>query len=166
MSECSFSLPLQGDPQASFAAAKREITRQGGTVAGTAQQGTAALNSPVGTIDVRYAMQGQTLHVDVIDKPWVVSCSKIEAGLKQALASAPPAPTQPSASSKAYQVVNGPEQVVAASVTRRGKVTLLDTQYIEGAVHTSSRPMWYALLAAAFGLAVVGGGIYWWKRRR
>jgi hypothetical protein len=164
LAACSYSFQLDGDPQAGFAAAKQAITQQGGTLTGSASAGTAKIPSPVGTISMSYAIKGQTLRVDVTDKPWLAPCDKIHDGLAQALTQQPKT-TQATAAAKASSVVYGPAMVVTMPAAH-GKVMTLDTQYIEGSVPKSPASVWLAVAAAIFGLAVVGGGVWWYKRRR
>lgn len=164
MADCSYSFPLQGNPQARFSSAKDAILKQGGTVTGSASSGMATVPSPAGTVSFTYQLQGQNLNVQVTDKPWLVSCTKIYDALSTAIAQSPapaPATTQSTAATKAKAVVTyGPPVLV------QSKVEVFPVQQIIGTVPASGTGLRYALLAAAFGVAVVGCGVWWWKRRR
>ena len=160
MAACSFSYPLQGDPQAAFDQARREIMRQGGTVTGTATRGTARVPSPVGAISMAYTVQGSQLAIDVTDKPWLASCGQIDTALGKAIAASRPVQPAPVVTPSGGKVVVTPSG---------GKVIELDTVYIEG--DTGVRPAppaqakWLGLAAFAVGVAVVGS-IVWWRKRR
>ncbi len=101
MAECALiRLKLPGSAEALFPQAKQALLDQGATVRGNAISGSATGPSPVGDWTFTYRTEGQFLVITVTDKPWAVSCARIEAelraGMSQIKAPAPtpsPAPT-------------------------------------------------------------------------
>jgi hypothetical protein len=154
VAKCNFSFQLQGDPQAGFVTAKNAILKQGGTVQGDADSGSASIPSPVGKIALAYEVQGSELLVEVTDKPWVVTCTQIQDALEKALAQSPtkPKPTPPT-----------PTSPSTPTSPQGGKVTVLDTQYIEGEVPEASHTLWYVV--AGLTAFVVVGGIVWYRKK-
>lgn len=89
MASCTFTLHFDSTADALFTAARAAVVGQGGTFAGTPQQGRAALPTEVGTIHWTYTVQGQNLRIDVTDKPWLVSCGDVQQQMAELVASIP-----------------------------------------------------------------------------
>ena len=94
-------LKLPGSAEMLFPQARAAILAKGGQVQGNAVSGSASVPSPVGQIVFDYRTEGADLVITVTDKPWALSCARIEnelrAGLAQVKAPAPTAPVDPDA---------------------------------------------------------------------
>src|SRR5258706_12330049 len=91
MPSCAFSLHFESTAADLFTASKASTLEQGGTFIGTPQLGKAAIPTDAGTVYFTYATQGQSLHVEVTDKPWLVSCGDIQKQMVELVASVPKA---------------------------------------------------------------------------
>lgn len=79
---CDFSIPFSGDPQAMLAKARSAVQGRGGDFNGTADSGDFTVSIFGNKIVGNYTLAGQTLHVNITDKPFMVPCSAIESFLK------------------------------------------------------------------------------------
>jgi hypothetical protein len=85
MSKCSFTIPFSGSTEDVFIKAKAGITGAGGIFAGNASAGEFSLSTFVGEISGTYDMQASAIHIEILNKPIFLSCSKIEEELKKNL---------------------------------------------------------------------------------
>ena len=141
---CSFTLPVPGAPEDMYLQARSAILKQGGSVEGTSHNGSATLPTPAGPVSIDYTLGTSGLKVVVTDKPFLVSCSMIEDGMRKAIAQAP----VPRARTPAPPVI---DVVGEPTVPKRGKVIEIPVTYIEGEVpkptHSSVVP--YLLVGGA-----------------
>ena len=79
---CDFSIPFSGDPQAMLAKARSAVQSHGGDFNGTADGGDFNVSVFGNKIVGNYTVSGQTLNVNITDKPFMVPCSAIESFLK------------------------------------------------------------------------------------
>lgn len=87
--KCSFSIPFKGvTPEMLFQITRRKVQESGGSMVGTAQNGTIRITDPVEGVMV-YQVRGNVLDVFVAEKPFAVPCftiqSKMEDGVDAAI---------------------------------------------------------------------------------
>lgn len=91
MASCAFSLHFESTAADLFTASKASALDQGGTFIGTPQLGKASIPTDAGTVYFTFSTQGQSLKIQVTDKPWLVSCSDIQQQMAELVASVPKA---------------------------------------------------------------------------
>lgn len=79
---CDFSLPFTGNAEGVLAKAKRAVEGQGGSFNGDTAGGDFLVSVFGNRIVGNYTVSGQTLNVNITDKPFMVPCSAIESFLK------------------------------------------------------------------------------------
>jgi hypothetical protein len=79
---CDFSIPFTGDPAAVLAKAKNAVQSQGGNFNGDADTGEFNVSVFGNKIVGNYTVSGQTLNINITDKPFMVPCNAIESFLK------------------------------------------------------------------------------------
>ena len=79
---CDFSIPFSGSAQDVLAKAKKAVQSQGGNFAGDTSRGDFDVSVFGNKIIGNYTVSGQTLDVNITDKPFTVPCSAIESFLK------------------------------------------------------------------------------------
>lgn len=75
---CNFSIPFTGSAEAVLAKAKSAVQSQGGNFTGDAGSGEFTVSVFGNKIAGNYTVSGQTLNVNITDKPFLVPCSAIE----------------------------------------------------------------------------------------
>lgn len=81
MSRCSFKFEFKGTGESLVATIRSHVIRAGGELTGSATEGAFTLPTPVGTFRGTYAISGQTIFLEVLEKPFFVPCGTIEARL-------------------------------------------------------------------------------------
>lgn len=79
---CDFSIPFSGNPEAILAKAKSTVQSQGGQFNGDINGGDFQVSVFGNKIVGNYTVSGQTLNIQITDKPFMVPCSAIEGFLK------------------------------------------------------------------------------------
>lgn len=171
MPVCSFTLQHAGTPDTLFPVAKRAITTQGGSVTGSPVAGSIVLPSAAGRISLNYTARGSSLAIQVTDKPWVVSCSRIQSELAQVLAKVPaPGPLDVEAEfGEPVEVPRATPRFDSHQTPANPQVEILDFGADEGSTITvpaRSQDMTRWLLVAGLGVAAIGMGYYVSKRKR
>ena len=87
MSKCNFSIDFSGSADSLVQKAQTAITSNGGKFNGDASSGGFIISTPLGEVSGVYAVESQSFHISIEDKPFLVSCNKIETTLKEALKS-------------------------------------------------------------------------------
>jgi hypothetical protein len=82
MSACNFTVPFTKDTTEILDKAKRTVESQGGTFTGDTTAGNFNVSVFGNTIVGTYVVEGQSLNIDITDKPFLVPCSMIESFLK------------------------------------------------------------------------------------
>ena len=82
---CDFTIPFSGDAEAILAKAKSTVQGQGGDFNGNTDNGEFNVAVFGNKIVGNYAVSGQTLHITITDKPFMVPCAAIENFLKSQL---------------------------------------------------------------------------------
>jgi hypothetical protein len=79
---CDFSIPFTGDTETVLAKAKSAVQSQGGNFNGDSDSGSFDVSVFGNKIVGNYTVSGQTLHINITDKPFMVPCNAIEGFLK------------------------------------------------------------------------------------
>jgi hypothetical protein len=79
---CDFSIPFSGDPQTILGKARSAVQSQGGNFNGDTNSGDFNVSVFGNKIVGNYSVSGQTMHINITDKPFMVPCSAIESFLK------------------------------------------------------------------------------------
>lgn len=79
---CDFSLPFSGTPEDVLAKARKAVEGQGGNFSGDTNRGDFHVSVFGNKIVGNYTVSGQTLQINITDKPFMVPCSAIEGFLK------------------------------------------------------------------------------------
>jgi hypothetical protein len=82
---CDFSIPFSGNTEDVLAKAKKAVQNQGGNFTGDTNKGDFDVSVFGNTIVGNYTVSGQTLNINITDKPFIVPCSAIESFLKNQL---------------------------------------------------------------------------------
>ena len=81
MALCVFDIAFTGSATALFERAKAGIQSQGGTLTGDATKGTVSAPTPIGRMAGTYAVTGQVAHFEITEKPFLLSCARIQTEL-------------------------------------------------------------------------------------
>jgi hypothetical protein len=160
VADCTYTLQHAGTPETLFPVARREISKSGGSVQGTPESGAVVLATAAGRVRFNYAARGNSVAIEVTDKPWVVSCAKIQSELVKMLAKVPaPQPLD-------VEGEIGPSRTRPLDPTAPptdNQVQVLDFTG-EGSIVTAApmpqRDMTKWLLAAGIGAVAIGTGYY------
>lgn len=79
---CDFLIPFSGDAESVLAKAKTAVQSQGGSFTGDSNSGDFNVSVFGNKIVGNYSVSGQTLNINITDKPFIVPCSAIESFLK------------------------------------------------------------------------------------
>lgn len=79
---CDFSIPFSSDAESVLAKAKTAVQGQGGSFTGDSNSGDFSVSVFGNRIVGAYSVSGQTLNINITDKPFIVPCSAIENFLK------------------------------------------------------------------------------------
>jgi hypothetical protein len=85
MSKCNFTIEFTASADDLIQKAKAAITNSGGQFNGDTSSGAFMISTPVGNVAGSYAVENQSFHINIEDKPFLVSCSKIESTLRNFL---------------------------------------------------------------------------------
>ena len=81
VSVCKFQFEFRGTGESLVENIRAHVGRAGGELAGSAASGSFSLSTPVGAFRGDYTISGQTIFLEVADKPFFVPCGAIEARL-------------------------------------------------------------------------------------
>jgi hypothetical protein len=81
LSLCRFQFAFTGTGESLVAKIRSHVGRAGGEFLGSATEGTFTLGTPVGVFRGTYSIAGQTIFLEVADKPFFVPCGAIETRL-------------------------------------------------------------------------------------
>lgn len=79
---CDFSIPFTGDVESVLAKAKNAVQSQGGNFNGDVNHGNFDVSVFGNKIVGNYTISGQTMSINITDKPFMVPCNAIEGFLK------------------------------------------------------------------------------------
>jgi hypothetical protein len=81
---CSFDIQLKEEPHVYLNKARTAVEKLKGSLVGDDQAGSISVSTPIGDIKAEYAIQGNNvMHINVLDKPFFLSCDKIKMVLKE-----------------------------------------------------------------------------------
>lgn len=83
MAKCNIAIDFNGESEELIRSAEQAISGAGGAFSGNNSEGKFAINSPLGKVSGTYTVIGQTFNISIVDKPFLVSCSKIEDELRK-----------------------------------------------------------------------------------
>jgi hypothetical protein len=83
MSTCRFEFDFPGKAEALVETIRSHVFKAGGNMTGSEREGSFLLSTPVGTFSGTYEVSGQTIVLEVGDKPFFVPCSAIESRLAE-----------------------------------------------------------------------------------
>lgn len=83
MSPCRFEYDFPGKADALVETIREHVSRAGGSFTGSASEGSFVLSTPIGSFRGTYAVSGQTLVLEVHNRPFFVPCSAIETKLAE-----------------------------------------------------------------------------------
>jgi len=83
MAKCEFTVSAEGDINDILARARSAIEQTHGTFDGDPTQGSFTGSTLVGKVAGTYQVQGSDIHVQIIEKPFMLSCSQIESALRE-----------------------------------------------------------------------------------
>ena len=81
MSLCRFQFEFSGTGESLVERIRSHAGGAGGELTGSATGGTFSLSTPAGSFRGDYTISGQTIVLEVADKPFFVPCGAIEARL-------------------------------------------------------------------------------------
>ena len=85
MSACNFTIPFTKSVTEILEKAKKTVEFQGGNFTGDENKGNFDVSIFGNTVVGSYAVDGQSLNIDITDKPFLVPCNMIENFLKSQL---------------------------------------------------------------------------------
>ena len=85
MSACNFTIPFTKSVTEILEKAKKTVESQGGNFTGDENAGNFDVNIFGNTVVGSYAVNEQSLNIDISDKPFLVPCNMIENFLKSQL---------------------------------------------------------------------------------
>ncbi len=85
MSACNFNIPFSASPEELIAKAKRGINGGGGAFNGDAASGNFKMPTPLGAIEGSYTILNSVIKIAITDKPFFVSCTRIQEELQKQL---------------------------------------------------------------------------------
>ena len=83
MSKCDFTIDFIGNGEELIRAAEQAISNAGGSFSSTDSEGQFVIKSPMGKISGTFIVLGQSFNISITDKPYLVSCDRIEEELRK-----------------------------------------------------------------------------------
>ena len=87
MAKHSFQVTFTGAAEDTIAKARAGLEKQGGTLTGDGTKGDILASTPAGKVKGNYRVDGQTITMEITDKPFVVPASVIEGQVRKFLSS-------------------------------------------------------------------------------
>ena len=172
MAACDFTLIHSGSPDALYPIAKEAIEAQGGSLHGRPSGGEVTMPTPAGDVSFNYGAVGKRVDVIVTNKPFLVSCARIQSELANILAMVPQEVID--AEGEVVDPLDMPPGYVPPrprdTRTEAGWGTPEVTEYFyeddvvmgrRGAVVPGAQRAWWPLL---LGIGVIGG-VVWYTQR-
>lgn len=78
-----FDLPVPGDLKGTLLRVQAQIVGEGGEFAGDEFAGRFSGKSPLGPIEGRYTIQGESIRITITSKPMFVPCGTIEERIRK-----------------------------------------------------------------------------------
>jgi hypothetical protein len=83
MANCNFSINFSSSAEALIQQASAAITNAGGNFNGDTNGGDFSISTPVGKVAGAYTVSQQTIDFRITDKPFLLSCGRIEDELRK-----------------------------------------------------------------------------------
>ncbi|HXI00968.1 MAG TPA: hypothetical protein VNI52_11930 [Sphingobacteriaceae bacterium] len=83
MAKCDFSIDFTGASDTLIEKASTAIGNAGGIFNGNTDGGNFSISTPIGKIAGEYNVLGQVINFAITDKPFLLSCSRIEEELRK-----------------------------------------------------------------------------------
>jgi hypothetical protein len=87
MAKCNISIDFSGNAEALIISAESAISRAGGSFTENNSNGKFAINTPLGKVSGTFVVEGQSFNISITDKPFLVSCNRIEEELRKHIGS-------------------------------------------------------------------------------
>ena len=85
MAKCNILIDFTGNADELISSANAAISAAGGSFSGNNSTGQFAINSPLGKVSGTFVVEGQSFNISITDKPFLVSCTRIEDELRKHL---------------------------------------------------------------------------------
>jgi hypothetical protein len=85
MAKCDFPFEFAGSPGELIERARQAIQNVGGNFSGDPVSGTFELKTPLGTVKGNYSIRESAIRVQIVEKPLLLSCSRMEGVLRNYL---------------------------------------------------------------------------------
>lgn len=86
MAKCDYQFPFESTSEELYSKMKALVEQKGGSIQGDSVQGTISFSVPVlGDISGTYSIANQEIYIEILEKPFLVSCKKIESEIRKAL---------------------------------------------------------------------------------
>ncbi len=83
MAKCNITIDFSGNSEELIRSAEQAISGAGGSFSANNSEGEFAINSPLGKVSGTFVVQGQSFNISITDKPFLVSCDRIEEELRK-----------------------------------------------------------------------------------
>jgi hypothetical protein len=87
MAKCNFDIEFDEPKEKLVERARNGITSKGGTFEGNTEAWMFSMPTPAGKVVASYTVNGNLIGFEIIDKPFVVSCNRIEDELRKRILS-------------------------------------------------------------------------------
>ena len=85
MAKCNISIDFKGQAEALMAKAEKAIVEAGGAFQGDGKSGSFTIPVPGRDIEGEYTVSGHTMNIEILEKPLLISCDRIENELREYL---------------------------------------------------------------------------------
>jgi hypothetical protein len=86
MAKCNYKFPFDCTSEELYSKMKDLMEQKGGSIQGDAVQGTISFDVPIfGHINGIYSIANQEISIEILKKPFLVSCNNIESEIRKAL---------------------------------------------------------------------------------
>ena len=83
MAKCNISINFSGNAEEMSKMAEHAIAAQGGSFSGDHLEGSFVIRSPLGDVEGNYLVENQAFNINITDKPFLLSCNRIEEELRK-----------------------------------------------------------------------------------
>ncbi len=83
MAKCNFSINFNGNADDMTKLAEQAISGAGGSFTGDNLAGMFVISSPLGKVEGNYSVENQSFNISITDKPFLLSCNRIEEELRK-----------------------------------------------------------------------------------
>jgi hypothetical protein len=87
MAKCNFDIQFDESKEKLVERAKNGITSKGGTFEGNTEIGMFSMPTPAGKVIASYTVNDNIISFEIIDKPFIVACNRIQDELRKRIVS-------------------------------------------------------------------------------